>query len=275
MTTALDGNVALITGSGAGIGLAIARRFAAQGAAVILSGRNREAGQAAERELQASKARAKYVPVDIAVETDVRALIDATIREYGSLSILVNNAGPSGEAFGFGPIHELPSELFEQTIRIGMFGAFWACKYALPHMIAAGSGNIINISAIPAGRALPQMGAYAIAKAGLEALGRQVANDYAASGIRCNNLVVGTMRPGPGDVSTLPPGFDHGPLDRAIGKTTMLGHVGHYDDVAAAALFLASEESRYITGASIPLEGGALAKVQYPDYGEITAAAST
>src|SRR3546814_6133519 len=114
------------------------------------------------------------------------------IAEFGSLSMLVNNAGPSGETFGYGALPELPGAIFEQTMRVGAFGAFWACKYALPHMIAGGGGSVVNISAIPATRALPHMGAYAMAKAGLEALGRQVANDYAVNGIRCNNLVVGT-----------------------------------------------------------------------------------
>src|SRR3546814_8438909 len=108
-----------------------------------------------------------------------------------------------------------------------------------------------------------------MAKAGREAVGRQVANDYAVNGIRCNNLVVVTVRPESGDVSTLPADFDHEPLDRAIAPTTMLGTVGRYADVAAAALFLVSDQSRYITGANIPVEGGALGRVQYPDYTEI------
>ncbi|HEY9580366.1 MAG TPA: SDR family oxidoreductase [Rhizorhapis sp.] len=265
----LDGRVALITGSGSGIGFAIAQRLAAHGAKVVLSGRSRTHGEAAEKMLRDMGAQAKYVPVDIAQEDDVRKLVDMAIAEFGSLSMLVNNAGPSGETFGYGALHELPGAIFEQTMRVGAFGAFWACKYALPHMIAGGGGSVVNISAIPATRALPHMGAYAMAKAGLEALGRQVANDYAVNGIRCNNLVVGTVRPESGDVSTLPADFDHEPLDRAIAPTTMLGTVGRYADVAAAALFLVSDQSRYITGANIPVEGGALGRVQYPDYTEI------
>src|SRR3546814_2798560 len=90
------------------------------------------------------------------------------IAEFGSLSMLVNNAGPSGETFGYGALHELPGAIFEQTMRVGAFGAFWACKYALPHMIAGGGGSVVNISAIPATRALPHMGASAMAKAGLD-----------------------------------------------------------------------------------------------------------
>src|SRR3546814_13852635 len=148
-------------------------------------------------------------------------------------------------------------------MRVGAFGAFWACKYALPHMIAGGGGSVVNISAIPATRALPHMGAYAMAKAGLEALGRQVANDYAVNGIRCNNLVVGTVRQESGDVSTLPADFDHEPLDRAIATTAMLGPVGSYEDVAAAARVIVSDRNRYITGANIPVVGGPWERLNY------------
>src|SRR3546814_17226630 len=102
-------------------------------------------------------------------------------------------------------------------------------------MIAGGGGSVVNISAIPATRALPHMGAYAMAQAGLEALGRQVANDYAVNGIRCNNLVVGTVRPESGDVFTLPDDFDHEPLDRAIATTNMLGTAGRHDAVSPPA----------------------------------------
>ncbi len=276
MTKVLAGKVAVITGSGSGIGLAIAQRFAASGARIMLCGRNRTNGEAAERSLREAGADARYMPVDVALESDVRALIDATVAQFGPPTILVNNAGPAADAFGLGPIHAVPTEMFEKTMRIGAYGAFWCVKYAIPHMIAAGEGVILNISALPATRAMPNMGAYAMAKAAMEALGRQIANDYAPHGIRCNNLVVGTVRPetGPGtaDVSTLPQDFDHAALDSAVGRTTMLGSVGRYADVAAAALFLASSDSRYVTGANIPIEGGALAKVQYPDYADIMAA---
>src|SRR3546814_5919130 len=100
----LDGRVALITGSGSGIGFAIAQRLAAHGAKVVLSGRSRTHGEAAEKMLRDMGAQAKYVPVDIAQEDDVRKLVDMAIAEFGSLSMLVNNAGPSGETFGYGEI---------------------------------------------------------------------------------------------------------------------------------------------------------------------------
>jgi NAD(P)-dependent dehydrogenase (short-subunit alcohol dehydrogenase family) len=136
----------------------------------------------------------------------------------------------------------------------------------LPKMIAVGGGTMVHISAVAAVRALPRFAGYALAKSVLEALSRQVANDYASSGIRSNTLLVGTVRPDEYDISTLPPDFDSDTLDQAIGRTTMLGRVGRYTDVAEATLFLASSLSQYITGASLPVDGGALGKMQYPDY---------
>jgi NAD(P)-dependent dehydrogenase (short-subunit alcohol dehydrogenase family) len=262
----LAGKAALITGSASGIGLAIALKLAAAGAAIAVTSRDTARGQSAELRLRDSGARACFVPADLSREDAVRALIAASVAKLGGLDILVNNAGPSGEAFGLSPIHLLPTPTFVNTMEIGLYAPFWACKYALPRMISAGGGVILNISATAATRAIANMGAYAMAKAALEALTRQVANDYASHGVRCNSLAVGTVRPDSGDVSTLPAGFDHAALDEEIARTTMLGRVGAYADVAAAALFLVSPESRYTTGATIPVEGGALSKIRYPDY---------
>jgi NAD(P)-dependent dehydrogenase (short-subunit alcohol dehydrogenase family) len=266
MSESLQGKVALITGSASGIGLAIALRLAGAGAAIALTSRDATRGQQAERRLRDSGANACFIPADVSREEQVRMLIEATVAKLGGLDILVNNAGPSGEAFGLSAVHTLPTATFVNTMEVGLYAPFWACKFALPHMMSAGGGVVLNISATAAARAIPKMGAYAMAKAALEALSRQVANDYASYGVRCNTLVVGTVRPDGDDVSTLPPGFDHAALDEEIAQSTMLGHVGAYADVASAALFLVSQESKYITGASIPVEGGALSKIRYPDY---------
>lgn len=262
----LQAKTAVITGSSSGIGLAVARRLAVAGANIVLSGRNEVRGKAAELALQEAGVHARYVSLDVTSEESVRRLMDAAVAEFGSLDILVNNAGPTGSELGIGKLHELPAEMFDRTMRIGAYGPFYCCKHAIPHMITAGGGAVVNISAIAAIRALPHFGGYAIAKSILEALGRQVANDYAAAGIRCNTLLVGTVRPGAEDVSTLPDSFDAVPLDLRIAQTTMLGSVGRYSDVASAVLFLVTPESRYITGASLPVDGGALGKLQYPDY---------
>src|SRR3546814_1162017 len=159
---------ALVTGvQTCALPIALAQRLAAHVAKVVLSGRSRTHGEAAEKMLRDMGAQAKFVPVDIAQEDDVRKLVDMAIAEFGSLSMLVNNAGPSGETFGYGALHELPGAIFQQTLRVGAFGAFWACNYALPPMIAGGVGSVVNISAIPAPRALPHMGTDEVGRAAL------------------------------------------------------------------------------------------------------------
>lgn len=264
----LQGRVAIITGGSSGIGFAIAARLVAQGVAVMISGRNAETGATAQKVLTQAGGKAEFFLADVSNEAAVAAMVAQTIDQFGAPTILVNNAGPSGDAFGLGAVHELPSGAFADAMNIGAMGALYCCQSVLPHMIAQARGAIVNISAIAASRAIPLMGAYAMSKAALEALGRQVANDYARHGIRCNNLVVGTVRPDTGDVSTLPDGFDHQSLDQIIATTTMAGRVGNYAEAADAALFLLSDSSRFITGANIPVDGGALSKLAYPDYSD-------
>ena len=262
----LQDKVVLITGSTSGIGWAIAERFSAEGAAVVICGRSQERGEALAAQLCSKGRRAIYVNADIGDENQIKLLVDTVISEFGTIDVLVNNAGPNGEAMAVGRFHELPGKLFNDNIQIGIYGLFWCCKYVLPHMIAAHSGSVINISSLAALRAIPKIGAYAISKAAMEAVTRQIANDYAEDNIRCNSLLVGTVRPQQADVSTLPKGLDVGGLDSVMQKTTMLGRLGTYQDVADAALFLASDQSRYITGASLPVDGGANGKIQYPDF---------
>lgn len=262
----LTGRVAIVTGGSSGIGFAIATRLAASGAAVMISGRNAKTGLAAQEALTGSGGVAAFLQTDVTDEVAVTELVAQAARQFGPPTLLVNNAGPSGDVFGLGLVHELPASAFADAMNVGVMGALLCCRAVLPHMMAQGRGAIVNISAIAAARAIPLMGAYAMCKAALEALGRQVANDYARHGVRCNNLQVGTVRPQAGDVSTLPDTFDHGPLDRAIAATTMAGRVGNYAEAAEAALFLLSDRSSFITGASIPVDGGATGKLAYPDY---------
>jgi 3-oxoacyl-[acyl-carrier protein] reductase len=265
---ALQGKVALVTGSTSGIGRAIAERFAAEGASVVVCGRSRERGRPVASALIGQGDQAVFIPVDIGDENQVKSLADAAVDEYGKIDILVNNAGPNGVAMAVGRFHELSGAAFGSNIDVGVHGLFWCCKYVLPHMIAAGGGSIVNISSLAAVRAIPRVGAYAMSKAAMEALSRQIANDYAGDNIRSNSLLVGTVRPEASDDSTLPEGLDVAGLDTEMRKTTMTGQLGHYRDIADAALYLASDRSRYITGASLPVDGGASGKVQYPDFTE-------
>jgi len=263
-----DHEVAVITGAASGIGFAIAQALARDGMRLVITSRSDTRGAAAEQALQAAGAEVQFVRCDVGQESDVAALMERTVARFGRIDALVNNAGPNGDDFIVGPVHQLPSDAFERAVRIGSFGPFWCCKYALPHMTAAGGGAIVTISAVTAMRAVRHLGGYALSKSMLDTLSRQIAEDYGASNIRSNTLLVGTIRPESGDISTLPEGFDTSAIDAAVARTTMAGRLGRYSEVADAARFLLSPASSFITGASIPVDGGAGAKLLYPDYAD-------
>lgn len=268
MEAFLNGKVALITGGSTGMGFAIAQRIAEAGGKVVIASRNPQTGQAAEQRLRNAGHDAHFIAFDMMDEASVQAMVEAAAARHGRLDILVNNAGPNGSAFGLGLVHELSSEGFDEAMKVGIYGLFWSCKYALPHLVKAGESSVINLSAGVALRAAAKMTGYSLVKAALEALTRQIANDYARQGVRCNSLLLGTMRAEDGDISTLPAEFDSATLDKTTAGTTMVGHVGTYADAANAALFLLSPASRFITGVGLPVDGGALGKMGYPDYTE-------
>lgn len=260
------GRVAVITGSSSGIGFATAQELGRAGYVIVMSGRDAARGEAAVLRLRGEGVVAAFVRCDVAVEEEVAALMLAAVDRFGAIDVLVNNAGPNGEDFAIGRVHEVPSGVFDRAMKVGSYGPFWCCKYAIPHMISGGGGAIVNLGAVTTQRSARLLGGYALSKALVETLGRQIADDYGADGIRCNTLLLGTIRPEPDDISTLPAGFDTSAIDGAIARTTMLGRTGRYREVAAAVRFLVSPESSFITGASIPIDGGAAGRLQYPSY---------
>jgi NAD(P)-dependent dehydrogenase (short-subunit alcohol dehydrogenase family) len=266
----MAGRSLVITGGASGIGFATARALVRDGFRVVITSRDDARGAAAATALRqvGPDADVTFTRCDVAREGDVEMLMAGVAERWGRIDALVNNAGPSGKDFIVGPVHEIPSDAFDRAMRIGSYGPFWCCKYALPHMLAAGGGGIVNISAITAARAVRNLGGYALAKAMLDTLTRQIAEDYGSSNIRCNTLMVGTIRPGEGDVSTLPADFDTGAIDAAVARTTMLGRLGRYSDIAGAVRFLLSPAAAFITGSSISIDGGAGAKLLYPDYAD-------
>jgi NAD(P)-dependent dehydrogenase (short-subunit alcohol dehydrogenase family) len=242
----LTGEVALITGSTAGIGRAIAIRFAEEGASVVVTGRD---AARAEEVVRRCGGRARFVAGELADPATPRTLVDAAIREFGALSVLVNNAA-SGVPDG--PAAELADERWHAILEVDLFAVARLCRAAMPSLRACGHGSIINVSSRAASRASRGIAGYIAAKGALEALTRSIAVDEAPHGVRCNAISPGYVLNDRRDAHMTPE-------ERRRREAMHLVGLGTADDVAYAAVYLASRESRWLTGSVLPLDGGSSA----------------
>jgi NAD(P)-dependent dehydrogenase (short-subunit alcohol dehydrogenase family) len=243
----LAGKVALITGAAKGQGEGVARRFVAEGARVALLDVLDESGRALAAELGSEAAR--YFHCDVADEGQVVAAVDGAVAAFGGLDILYNNAA----IIAYGRrIADLRSEDWDRTIAVNLRGPFLCAKYSLPHLIARGGGAIINVSSHGAFQASPTgVSDYAVAKGGLVTLTYYLASEYGNERIRANCLAPG---PVPTDLNKMFLGTEEGRAQTAL--WIPLGRVGAIDDIASAAVFLASDEAKWISGAVLRVDGG-------------------
>jgi 3alpha(or 20beta)-hydroxysteroid dehydrogenase len=242
----LADKVAIVTGAARGQGEGVARAFVAEGARVALFDVLDDAGAAVAASLGAS---ARYVHCDISREDDVRAAVAATVAHFGKLDVLYNNAA----VITYGNrIADMPVEQWDRTMAINLRGPFLCCKHAIPHLAAQGGGAIVIVSSHGAFQAAPVgVADYATAKGGLVTLTYYLASEYGAQNIRTNCIA-----PGPVPTALNEPflGSEEG---RAMTANFIpLGRVGAIDDVARAAVFLASDEAKWITGAVLRVDGG-------------------
>ncbi|WP_433730571.1 SDR family NAD(P)-dependent oxidoreductase [Actinoplanes sp. CA-051413] len=244
MTNRLDGKVALVTGGGRGIGAATAVRLARDGADVALTYlRDKQRAEEVAHEITMLGRRAIAVPADSADPAAVVAAVDRAAAELGRLDILVNNAG----AFLLGPVEQLGLADFEQSVAVNVRAPFVAAQAALRHL--TGGGRIISIGSNVAERAVfPGFSLYALSKTALTGLTKALARELGPRAITVN-----LVNPGPTDTDLNPA---DGPNAEAINALTALGHYAEPADVAAAVAFLAGPDGRYVTGATINVDGG-------------------
>ena len=263
MTGRLDGRVAVVTGSTRGIGRATAARFAGEGAKVIVTGRSEGDGLEVEREIRAAGGEATFVRTDLANEDDVVAMVAAAVDRYGKLTTLVNNAAPT-ELMGPGRsdrrVTELENDAWDSIMLVALKAVVWACKYAIPEMAKAGGGTIVNISSAASILGTPGLDTYTAAKGALNTLTRSMAVEYAPDNIRSNCIVSGMVLTSEGAFKMM-----EDPVIGGATKAMHLTRLGLPEDIANAALFLASDESAFITGAIIPVDGGVTARMPVPD----------
>jgi len=247
------GRVALVTGASRGIGAAAARAFAGAGAAVALAARDVEALEQLADEIGAGGGRALAVPTDVTDAEAVRRLVDTTVGTFGRLDVAFNNAGGGGR--GKAPLAEIPVEDFDAVLDVNLRGVFLAMKYEIPAMLASGGGAIVNTSST-AGLAGAAAGIspYVSAKHGLQGLTKIAALDYAEHGVRVN-----AVAPGPILTDLLASIGEEG--RRRATQAVPMRRLGRPEEVAAAAVWLCSEEAAFVTGATLAIDGGKLAGV--------------
>ncbi|HYA35410.1 MAG TPA: SDR family NAD(P)-dependent oxidoreductase [Candidatus Binataceae bacterium] len=256
----LDRKVAVITGAASGIGRATAVRFAGEGASVVIADLNREGGESAVRECKENGGNAVFQLADVSREEDIKSAIDRAVKEFGRLDITFNNAGLAGAV---GPIETMKAENWDRSFAILLRAVVLGIKYSIPAMRKAGGGSIISTASIAGLRGAAGLHAYCAAKAGVISLSRSASIELAADKIRVNCIC-------PGLIAT-PLTYNRIPGGEQTASQVFAGfqpwkRTGRPEDIAAMALFLASDDSEFVSGQAMVVDGAATAGMGAMDF---------
>jgi NAD(P)-dependent dehydrogenase (short-subunit alcohol dehydrogenase family) len=249
MAGRLENKVAIVTGAASGIGAASARLFAEEGASVALADVNQARLDDVVGEIQGNGGHAIGIETDVADEASLQRLVDRTIEEFGSLNIMYANAGISGRF----ELEHVTAEEFDRVMRVNLRGPFFCAKYAVPRIVATGGGSVVFTASELALVGSPNASVYSASKAGLIGMARGLALDYAEAGVRFNCICPGAV-----DTPMLwgEEGEDRAAAEADIVSRMPLGRVGKPEEIARAALYLASDDSSFVTGHALVVDGG-------------------
>lgn len=253
----LKGKVAVVTGGSVGIGAATVTRMAEEGAAVAILDRQDKDGEALATRLKDRGLRAAYWHCDVTSEQDVKRVMDEVAVTFGSLTVLVNNAGIAGANK---PTHELTEEEWDLVQDVNVKGVFFCTKHAIPYMKKAGVGSIINLSSIYGLISAPDIPPYHASKGAVRLMSKTDALLYAAENIRANSIHPGFIWTPLVEAHLQTTGQDLEEARKATDALHPVGHMGEPDDIAWGAVYLASDESKFVTGSELVIDGGYTAR---------------
>lgn len=249
----IKSKVAMVTGAGGGVGKAISKRLTSEGCKVVLLGRDRNKLQKAASEI-GDKKNTLTVATDINKEAEVLSAIDQTIKSFDKIDILVNNAGIINDPE---PFHEMSADRWNDLVETNLFGTFRMTKAVLPVMMKNGGGSIVNISSVLGIRAIPKvpLSVYGVTKAGVIMFTKSIAVEYGQYKIRCNCIAPSTIRS-----SIIEPYLQDEGAKKMLESTFPLRKVGEPEDIAGAVAYLCSDDSKWVTGTVMMVDGGVSAK---------------
>jgi NAD(P)-dependent dehydrogenase (short-subunit alcohol dehydrogenase family) len=249
----IKGKVAIVTGAGGGVGKAISKRLSSEGCKVIMLGRDRTKLQKAASEI-GNKKNTMTVIADITKEAEVLSAIDQTINSFDKIDILVNNAGIINDPT---PFHEMSEDQWDDLVKTNLFGMFRMTKAVIPIMIENGGGSIVNISSVLGIRSIPRvpLSVYAATKAGVIMFTRSIAVEYGQYKIRCNCVAPSTIRS-----SIIEPYLQDEEAKKLLESTFPLHVIGEPEDISGAVAYLCSDDSKWVTGTVMMVDGGLSAK---------------